>query len=422
MLFIILLDSLKRDSKLCLEIAQKIRYISHKFNQHIDLKIVQTGSDIMRVVLSNNKTIVLHNQARNSNYILLKRLKDFHSKNIVLDSEGCPLWMHSNDGLITEKILKNVDVFFTWGTWQKNQIEKLKTKTSIVECGSYRHQKIVFKNNSSDNNLLILTSSPLANPKFCTVQDEKERLKGNTGLTFEEVEICSNEQYKLAQRICKLIPFLSKQFKKISIRVHPFENEKMYLDASSAFNNIFLSSNEDLEDDFKNNSTVLHSYSTAGIESILSGKKTLVPEYSEYLPDFLKSYYNLVKTGSDKISLKLLENNSFFKENQITKFDNNFDTLNKYYGLDKSWGKGIEIIGNTVYKFFKESFNLNLLILFKRMIGFWLLNTRMLINREPKPKIEKLIKTKDLTKIIHRENFSIKVKEIKQNSGIWEVI
>ena len=71
MLLVILLDSLKRDGKLCLEICEKIKNYYYK-NHKLEIKIVQTGSDLTRIVLSRRKSMMIHNFARSSNSNHLK--------------------------------------------------------------------------------------------------------------------------------------------------------------------------------------------------------------------------------------------------------------------------------------------------------------------------------------------------------------
>ena len=422
MLLVILLDSLKRDGKLCLEICEKIKNYYYKKNHKLEIKIVQTGSDLTRIVLSRRKSMMIHNFARSSNSNHLERLKKLHVKNFILDTENVCLWMFSKTGLVTSKLLKNVDVFFTWGSSQKKQLEKLNTKTRIIQCGSYRHQKIITRNYKFDNKILILTSAPVANPKFTTKSQAFSEAKRSTRLSHKNVTISSNEQLKLANRICKLVPYLSKIFKEIVFRVHPFENEAIYLESASKFKNITFSKNKFLEDDLKNCSTVLHGYSNAGIESVLYGNKTYVVKYSKNLPKFLREYYELLKTGSTAIDTEDLNNKNFFKVQNSLISQSAKEKIINFYGINETWQKGIQIITESIINESKLTFNLNFYIIFKRLLALYLLYLRKIIGKAPKPKISKLISTDDLKKIIRQEKLNLKIRELGINSGIWEIV
>ena len=422
MLLVILLDSLKRDGKLCLQISEKLKNYYHKENKKIKIKIIQTGSDLTRIALSRRKSMVIHNCARTSNYDHLKRLKKLNIKNLILDTENVCLWMFSGTGLVTSNLLKNVDIYFTWGNSQKKQIEKLKTNTRIIQCGSYRHQKIIPRKYQFDKKLLILTSAPVANPKFTTKSQAINEAKRSTRLSDKSVNISTKEQLKLANRICNLVPSLSEIFKEIVFRVHPFENEEIYLECASNFKNIAFSKNKYLEEDLKNCSTVLHGYSNAGIESVISGKKTYVVKYSENLPKFLKDYYELLKAGSTTIDIKDLSNKSFFEVHDSTVNKCDKQKIIDFYGTNKSWQEGIQIIVESIISESKLTFKLNFFSILKRLLVLYLLNLRKIIRKDPKPKKSKLITTDDLNKIINQEKLNIKIKESGIKSGIWEII
>lgn len=422
MQLVILLDSLKRDGKLCLEISEKLKSFYYKKNQKIKIRIVQTGADLTRIALLRRRCMIIHNFARSSNSKHLKRLKNLNVKNLILDTENVCLWMFSGTGLVTSNLLKNVDIFFTWGNSQKKQLEKLKTKARIIQCGSYRHQKIIPRKCESDKKLLILTSAPVANPKFATKSQAVTEAKRSTRLSSENVNISTKEQLKLAKRICNLIPHLSEVFREIVFRVHPFENEAIYSESASSFKNITFSTNKFLEEDLKNCSTVLHGYSNAGIESVIYGKKTYVVKYSENLPKFLREYYELLKTGSTTIDTKDLDNKNFFEVQDSIISQNDKQKIIDFYGTDKSWQEGIQIIIESIISESKLSFNLNFFIIIKRWLALSLLYLRKIVGKAPKPKKSKLISTDDLKKIIHQENFNFKIRELSIKSGIWEII
>ena len=142
MRIIIILDSYKRDSLYCLKIAESIiSKIETKYPKY-RVFIVQTGSDIARVALSCKSSLVLHNYSRINNQKTIKKLFMAGVKNLVMDTEGFPSWIFSKNGIVSKKLLSNIDTYFTWGIEQKKYVNKIAKKNIAIECGSYRHQKI----------------------------------------------------------------------------------------------------------------------------------------------------------------------------------------------------------------------------------------------------------------------------------------
>ena len=166
----------------------------------------------------------------------------------------------------------------------------------------------------------------------------------------------------------------------------------------------------------------MHGYSNAGIESVIYGKKTYVVKYSENLPKFLREYYELLKTGSTTIDTKDLDNKNFFEVQDSIISQNDKQKIIDFYGTDKSWQEGIQIIIESIISESKLSFNLNFFIIIKRFLALYLLYLRKIVGKAPKPKKSKLISTDDLKKIIHQENFNFKIRELSIKSGIWEII
>ena len=83
---IIVLDSFKRDTILCLKIAESVINESEKNNLKNEVFIVQTGADIVRLALSCRNSIILHNYSRLNNQSTLRKLSLSGVKNLVLDT------------------------------------------------------------------------------------------------------------------------------------------------------------------------------------------------------------------------------------------------------------------------------------------------------------------------------------------------
>ena len=157
MRIIVMLDSFKRDSILCLKIAESILLALKNEIINLEVFIAQTGSDFVRVALNSKKTIILHNFTRINNQKNLKRLANFGVKNFVLDTEGFPLWIFKT-GITSRKLLFYVDKYFTWGSKQKDYINKINGDEIAVQCGSYRHQIIKKNKIKNDDRCLVITS------------------------------------------------------------------------------------------------------------------------------------------------------------------------------------------------------------------------------------------------------------------------
>ncbi len=420
---IIVLDSFKRDTILCLKIAESVINESEKNNLKNEVFIAQTGADIVRLALSCRSSIILHNYSRLNNQSTLRKLALSGVNNLVLDTEGFPLWAFSKKGITSKKLLKYVSKYFTWGIEQKNFVDRVAKKAIAVECGSFRHQKIKNIKLNKKKACLALTSSPISNPGLSSREESIKATQKSSRLSENEMSFVVAEQERIQQRICKLIPLLASHFESVLIRVHPFESKRVYEDCSKNIKNIIFSQSQDIKIDLDNCSTVLHGYSTAGIEAYLSGKETFVTEISDNLPEFLEKYFKVISYGSQILSESNIDK-LLAKENLSTKpnFNSIKTKLNSFYGINKTAKEGIEIIKNEIINQTKEKNFLNITKLFFRISGLIYLQLRRFIGQEPKPKKLKSIKSSQLNQVLKTQNINIKLKELNYNSCIWKVI
>ena len=63
----------------------------------------------------------------------------------------------------------------------------------------------------------------------------------------------------------------------------------------------------DIFSDISKSTLVIHGYSTAGVEAVLSGKKVFTVAQSNNLPDWIKKYFKLISIGSKVITTENLE-------------------------------------------------------------------------------------------------------------------
>ena len=419
---IIILDSYKRDSILCLKIAEELKKYSNKFNENIKVFIAQTGSDLVRVSLCCSDSIIIHNYSRINNKSTIDKLDSCGVKNVVLDTEGFPLWIFSKSGFISKELLSKIKLYFTWGKEQTFIVNKIAKKNLAIECGSFRHQRIKKKSSPNKDICLILTSSPISNPGLASQKESiKSSIKG-TRLSNKDINQVVLEQKSTTERISKLIPLLANYFQKVIIRVHPFENIETYKKITKKIKNVYYSINQDLKKDLEECSTVLHGYSTAGIEAYLSGRKTYVTSRSKNLPQFLEKYFEIVSSGSETITEENVQD-IFSRDAYLNRYDHK-STQKKiidFYGVDKSPKDCLKIIRNAIFKELDQGVYFNFMSFTLRSMGSIYLQLRKFLGQAPKPNKKKSISTGNLTKIIKSENIQIKIQETNSKSCIWEI-
>ena len=417
---IITLDSQKRDSFAALLVAKSIRdFLKNRLE--VEIFIAQTSSDISRISLCCQKSIVIHNYSRPVNAWLIEKLKACGSLNYVLDTEGCPIWMFSSIGIQSHVFTKNLDGYFSWGEYQSEIISKLKPKTRVIRCGSIRHQRLKLSSNDIDENCLILTSSPAVNPKLVSIEENRNIIhRGLKGLPEREIDLMLEEQKKNSKRIQDILRILPKKFRKITLRVHPFESSIPYEKIFKGEKNVFLSNEIDIFSDISKSTLVIHGYSTAGVEAVLSGKKVFTVAQSNNLPDWIKKYFKLISIGSKVITTENLEEIIGQKNKNVFLSKEDKEKLDYYYGTNLSVEKSLEKINKEIYEQLlniKVNFKENL----KRMTLAILLKIRFFIMKSPKPNAKKLISTDTLQKIALEEGIDVKLIEIVRKGGIWQV-
>ena len=174
-----------------------------------------------------------------------------------------------------------------------------------VQCGSYRHQIIKKNKIKNDDRCLVITSSPIANPLFDSRESSILVTKNASRLSDKDMHEVVQEQEKILKKIGDLLPFLSSQFREVIVRVHPFENKINYQEYLKNLSNVKFSNNQNLLDDLKCCSTVLHGYSTAGIEAYLSGKRTFVTKKIKNFSKFLEKYFSIVLLDPRRLIIKI---------------------------------------------------------------------------------------------------------------------
>lgn len=423
MRIVLLLDSFKRDIILNLKLASILSKESDSNQKPLEIFIAQTGSDTSRVALSAPQSIIIHNVIRKKNSWQTKKFKELGSVNYNLDTEGCPLWMFNHIGMGSNIDIKNTDGYFAWGEWQDNEVKKLSSNIKVIKCGSFRHQSIEKLPLAPKENCLILTSSPITNPLYCDKKEASNTFRnGCEGLTDEEAFLVIEEQDKNTKKICALLPELSDYFKNVVVRLHPCESVELYKKATKKFKNISFSSEYNLIEDFRKSSIVINSYSNAGVEAALSGKKLYSLERTKNLPAWLNKYLDLVSLNSKELKFGMVK--QILSEDQENMIDINNEQkklISKFYGTDITFEEGLQKIKNELTERISKmqiSLNIKLIKRFLYVIG---LQLRKLLNKDPKPKPLKLISDNQIRKVINDEKIDLKLLEIGENAGIWKV-
>ena len=423
MRIVLLLDSFNRDINLNLKLASILSKETDSNQKPLEIFIAQTGSDTSRVALSAPQSIIVHNVIREKNSWQTKKFKELGSVNYNLDTEGCPLWMFNHIGMGSNIDIKNTDGYFAWGEWQDNEVKKLSTNIKVIKCGSFRHQIIEKLPLAPEGNCLILTSSSITNPLYC---DKKEAWNlwrnGCKGLTDEEAFLVVEEQAKNTKKICALLPELSDYFKNVVIRLHPCESLELYKKEAKKFKNISFSSEYSLFQDLRKSSIVINSYSNAGVEVALSGKKLYSLERTKNLPSWLNKYLDLVSLNSEELKVGMVKQIlSKDQENMIEINNEQKKLISKYYGTDITSEEGLLKIKNElIERISNMRISLNITLI-KRYLQVTGLHLRKLLNKAPSPKPLKLISDNQIRKVITDERIDLKLIEIGKNSGIWKV-
>ncbi len=303
--------------------------------------------------------LVILNHSRNIYKNFIKILNLLNINIIVLDTEG---GMVTKD-LIDEYILfsnlnnniNNIKKYCLWSREiKKNLLKKIRVDHSkFIVTGNPRYQFIRLNKKKLGKNILVNLNFATINPKFQTVNDEKNLLV-KQGKTTQWINGYINHQKKMREKFIFLINQLSETFSlnEIIVRPHPYEDLNYYKDIFKNKKNLVISSGENICDDINQSCVVIQNNCGTTIDASLLNCPVIsyCPFKSEYLDQkFILDISTVCKSEYKvKRMIKLIYNGKYHCKNYLTLINDNFSYLKNSSKLfDRLIGK---LITNQVYK------------------------------------------------------------------------
>ena len=235
-----------------------------------------------KILSRERPDVIVWNYARPNNIKWIKLAHKLGIYNIVHDTEGIPRDVSTYFNGIDENQLKYIDEVWCWGKTQAQFLEKRFSKINnlldIRITGSIRYEyaksldKIPYQNNI--NKIIWNTSFSTLSPKFQSPWREFTQHHEYLELSEEEtlnkfINFAAERQ--ISTEYIKLVASYS-QSNKITLRPHPFENEKFYLDTfKDSFKNITFSTSGDVHLDLNKHSLVLQYGCQTALDAFIRG-------------------------------------------------------------------------------------------------------------------------------------------------------
>ena len=221
-----------------------------------------------KILARERPDVIVWNYARPNNIKWIKLAHKLGINNIVHDTEGIPRDVSTYFNGIDENELKYIDEIWCWGNIQAQFLEKrfskVKDLLNIRVTGSIRYEyakslkKVTYQKNI--NKIIWNTSFSTLSPKFQSAWREFTQHHEYLELSEEEtlnkfINFAAERQ--ISTEYIKLIASYSLS-NKITLRPHPFESVKFYLDTfKDSFKNIKFSTSGDVHLDLNEHSLVL---------------------------------------------------------------------------------------------------------------------------------------------------------------------
>jgi surface carbohydrate biosynthesis protein len=238
--------------------------------------------------------LIVLNYCRIVNTRHIKKYKRLGFRIAILDTEGGIRNKKEEfvDGIELTGISNLLDLYFAWGNVPyevfKDYFDKESPLTKLICSGSPRHD--FFHNSFKEFNdtdiknkdyILIIASFALCNPKFVSLKEEALNTVDAIGYSLELVE---KIQYLVLDRMNKyldiiedlLIRFPNEEF---VLRTHPFENDNIYIDRFSKYNNIQFDYSDNIISVLQDSKLIFQINSSVAIEAKMIGKPVIQPEY-----------------------------------------------------------------------------------------------------------------------------------------------
>lgn len=304
--------------------------------------------------------LVILNHSRNIYTNFIKILNLLNINIIVLDTEGGMVTKDLIDEYILfSNIYKNINNIKNYCLWsreiKKNLLKKIRVDHSkFIVTGNPRYQFIRLNKKKPGKNILVNLNFSTINPKFQTVNDEKNLLV-KQGKTIQWINGYINDQKKMREKFIFLINQLSETFpfNKIIVRPHPYEDLNYYKYVFKNKKNLVISSCENnIYDDINQSFVVIQNNCGTTIDASLLNRPVIsyCPFKSEYLDQkFILDISTVCKSEYKvKSMIKLIYNGKYHCKNYLTLINDNFSYLKNSSKLfDRLIGK---LITNQVYK------------------------------------------------------------------------
>lgn len=368
--------------------------------------------------------VVILNHSR---WIYSNLIKILHSLGITIlvqDTEGGMVTTHLIKEYISyndlENNLKYIKAYLIWSKKIKIELTKyLKNAnpSKLIVHGNPRFNLMKELRSNLGKNLLINLNFATINPKFNSVQKEKDALK-SLKKTEKWIEEYSKQQYLMQKEFMKLIKFLSKSFKNLNIHIrpHPYENDQYYKKKLSEHKNITVSHNKNLKEDINNSFLIIQNNCGTAVDANLLGRPVIYysPFKSKLLDQKFISEISIItkslKETKDKVDFYINKKN-INNNKQLDKINYSFCFLNgqfldvkRFITQSKDFNHSLLeyiylIIKNNEIKYFLKTIfkliiGLNTILKFKRNFRTKLTSNKMIKNFNLKYKKINLIKKK----------------------------
>jgi surface carbohydrate biosynthesis protein len=241
--------------------------------------------------------IAVLNYARPNNATLIKRLAKCNITVTILDTEGGVFGNYkeknTNDyyqTVIQDSQVRNyISSYFVWGNLlfkeltQKGIYNTSQLKlTGTPRTDFYHHSLSSFFQQKLKNYILISSSFPMINPKFQTVEAEKQMMIQTFNYTSSYIEKLFNNLLTSMMSYIDYTIAIAKHFpdEVFIFRPHPFENEQLYLEKFSSLKNLQVIKTGTIGEWIANCKTLIHFESSSSFEAAFSSKPVFA--FSEF--------------------------------------------------------------------------------------------------------------------------------------------
>lgn len=421
----ILIDNPDRDLDHNILIASKL--IKQKFEV-----IFVEYYKIYEVFIANPDFIILQH-CRENYFDLMKACKRIGIKIIVLESEGGYGGVYRFPERFDKYVLKSIkyfDLYFCWGKKHYARIKKKIPKNfrdKIKLTGSPKNDLLHYKykdyfTSKKNNFILFSTKFPHINPKFTSFKNHYNTVIKTGIATKKKTDDIIKNLYSAQETFINLVLDSSEKLNsKIVVRVHPFENPKLYLQKFAENKKIIISKTGNIIPLLKSAKHLVQYDCQTAFDFYAAGKISI--SYDKFLNRRLRSFLmsdikKICKRPNNKQKFfEYLKNRSISANNFNKKYYQNIFFLNDGLSADRICKEVLKLKSNK-----KDDLNIRDIINKYRLSDKAKISIKMIIGNSKFLKIKKFLKRKHLSddKILDFKYIKIKIKKlIGQNFKIY---